>query len=444
MGAGHPHPEWGNATAKATIAPYLPTQQLDNTTLRLICRRARLNERPALRTLINSITTISQSQPPDIVTWLGAFMSTERFNFDTRYDISRPAYITCRFRFLPANITGVFSSFWIYAAGEESHPAGDGKSEVEIDIFESNDLVPGFWKTNFHHQRDGGIKFDLTHNNAWIDGNWHTVGFLWEQNRMQVYRDGVLDGEVTGPNVSFFSVPMRLMITHTCDPHWIVINPAALSVPAGVEQVYFDLDRIEVWTTGPPPNIPPLPGLLSTGNVAEDIYDDLIVQYCAQYGHPNPRIVKCQVKWESDQVFDIYCTSADTPCGIFPGWTSAESRSFGLLQVTPACGESGDGAMLLANGHPNMTTSVASTLWGGSVYNPSLNLKIGIEAIAGGYDHFKALFPACSDDNLVLMAAAGYVGNWSGVTSCGVWNEQGQLDYVQNVIRIYEEWWGDF
>ena len=442
MPAGHAHPEWGDATALATVTPYIPTSQLDNTTMRLTCRRARLDERPALRTLVNSITTISQGQPADAVTWLGAFMTTERFAFDTRYDIARPAYISWRFRFLPANTPGIFSSFWVYTAGEESHPAGDGKAQVEIDIFETDDLVPTIWKTNFHHQQTGGIKFNISHSSSWCDGNWHTVGMLWQPNNIKIYRDDILDGEVSGVNVDFFSVPMRLMITHTCDPHWIAINPAVLSVPAGVEEVYMDIDKIEVWTPGGAAPPPPSGTELTTGNVNEDVYDDLIIQYCTLHGHPNPRIIKCQVKWESDQIFDPFCTSADTPCGIFPGWTSLESRSFGLLQVTPACGESGNGRMLLANGHPNMTTSSASTLWGGSVYNPSLNLDIGIGAITGGYDYFKSLYPSCSDLNLVLMAAAGYVGNWEGITGCGVWTEPGQIDYINNIERIYEEWWG--
>lgn len=445
MPAGHAHPEWGNAAARATMLPYLPLSQIDNTTMRIACRRARLNERPALRTLINSITTISQSQPADAVTWLGAFLTTERFSFDTRYDIARPAYIACRFRFLPANIPGIFSSFWVYSAGTESHPAGDGKTQVEIDIFETNDLTPTLWKTNFHHQQSGGIKFSLTHNSAWNDGNWHTVGMLWEPNRIRIYRDDVLSGETTGADTDFFNVPMRIMITHTCDPYWIAANPAVLSVPSGVEEVFMDIDKIEVWRAGtaPPPDPDPDPSsILTTGNVSEDLWDDLILHYCTQHAHPNPRIIKCQAKWESDQTFDIFCTSSDSPCGVYPGWTSLESRSFGLLQVTPACGESGGGRMLLANGHPNMTTSQSSPLWGGSVYNPSLNLDIGIHAIAEGYEYFKAQFPGCTQLQHVLMAAAGYVGNWEDVTGCGVWTSQLQIQYVQNVLRIYQEWWG--
>jgi hypothetical protein len=124
--------------------------------------------------------------------------------------------------------------------------------------------------------------------------------------------------------------------------------------------------------------------LLATGVSAYDRWDEPIIAEAAQYGHPDPRFLKAQAWWESDENFNVYSTSRDAPCGIRSGWSSLESRSFGLFQVTPACGE-GVPHMLLANGRPNLTQNQADPLWPSSVYNPALNIDRGVHAIAEAF-----------------------------------------------------------
>lgn len=229
-----------DASARSTLSPYFPALQLDDTTVRLTCTRARLNERPELRTLVNNIAVNNQKQKADAVTWLGAFLTTEKTNPFAQADITRPAYIEARIRFSPANTKGIFSSFWLYDTAEVT-------GSPEIDIFETNDHDPKFWKTNIH-QSGSGPSFNLTHKSNWCDGNFHTFGLLWEPSSLKVYYDNVLSNELTGPNADFFNMPMRLMITHTCDAHWC----GGMSVPIDIESVYMDIDFIRVWKEGAP------------------------------------------------------------------------------------------------------------------------------------------------------------------------------------------------
>lgn len=184
---------------------------------------------------------------------------------------------------------------------------------------------------------------------------------------------------------------------------------------------------------------------LSTPVPSENVYDSLILQYCQQHGHPRPRIIKAQIKVESN--FNVFAISDDTPFGIFPEWTSEESRSFGLLQITPAGGEidcdnSADGRMLLEDGHPNMTTDSLDPLWLGSVFNPELNIDATIKLIMKRYDALRTSYPTCPIDTLALMAAAAWADSIDTVTACGVWTTQIQINYVNAINSAYTNWWG--
>ena len=219
-----------NASAHSIIQPYFPASQLDATTMRLTCQRAHMDTRASLRALINDIAVNNQSQSPDLVTWLGAFMTTETHHPFPGDDITRPAYVEAKIRFTPANTEGIFSAFWVYSTSEVAN-------SDEIDIFESNDLVPAIWKTNFHNS----LEANISHSTAWCDGNFHTFGMLWQATSVKIYRDSVLDGSISAN----YSTAMRLMITHTCDPYWSA--GAGTQVPSGTESVYMDIDYVRVW-----------------------------------------------------------------------------------------------------------------------------------------------------------------------------------------------------
>jgi hypothetical protein len=171
---------------------------------------------------------------------------------------------------------------------------------------------------------------------------------------------------------------------------------------------------------------------LKTGNTRNDAYDCTILDVSARYGHPDPMMVKAQIEQESS--FQIFSISPDSPCGTHAGWTDAESKSFGLIQVTPACGEAT--AALLPNGHPNLTMDMQSATWATSVFNPALNLGEGAKSIAGSLKQLRAKFPGCTDAQYVLMSAGAFNSGDNAVTGCGTFNTRAQ-NYVNAVLGHY-------
>jgi hypothetical protein len=171
---------------------------------------------------------------------------------------------------------------------------------------------------------------------------------------------------------------------------------------------------------------------LKTGTARVDAYDCILIQLAAQYAHPDPMMVKAQVEQES--AFNVLATSQDSPCGIKAGWTDAESKSFGLVQVTPACGEATPA--LLPNGHPNLTMDMQSALWATSVYNPTLNLGEGYKTITGNLRSLKQKYAGCTDAQYVIMSAAAWNSGTGAVLGCGMYNARAQT-YVDAVLGHY-------
>lgn len=171
---------------------------------------------------------------------------------------------------------------------------------------------------------------------------------------------------------------------------------------------------------------------LKTGNARTDTYDCLLLSLATKYGHPDPMMVKAQVQQES--AFSVLATSPDSPCGSPPGWSDAESKSFGLVQVTPACGE--EKPALLPNGHPNLDKDMQSTLWATSVFNPSLNLEEGFKTITGSLQSLKAKYSGCTSAQYVAMSAGAFNSGDSSVSGCGAYNARAQ-SYVNAVLGHY-------
>lgn len=182
---------------------------------------------------------------------------------------------------------------------------------------------------------------------------------------------------------------------------------------------------------------------LATGVQIYDGYDMAIISQAEDLGHPDARLLKSQAWWESDQTFDAFSTSQDTPCGDPEGWGYMYTHSYGLFQVTPACGE-GVPHMLRFSGKPNLVTSPTSALFSSSVYNPVLNIYVAVKSITEGFEHFKALWPTCPVPVLAKHAAAGWVGNWEEMTSCGDFGNSNMQDYLTNVIGFYETYYGPY
>jgi hypothetical protein len=157
-----------------------------------------------------------------------------------------------------------------------------------------------------------------------------------------------------------------------------------------------------------------------TSPAGVDAYDCPILNATAKYGEPDAMIFKAIIYAESRFAVDATaCTNL--PCGTPAGWTAAESQCFGLMQIVPACGGWPNNAGLLASGHPNLTTDTTSSDWPTSIYNPSINIDLGVWGISDNRRQVKEQFPGCTEDQYTLMAIGNY-NQYGSTQSCTVFN----------------------
>lgn len=198
---------------------------------------------------------------------------------------------------------------------------------------------------------------------------------------------------------------------------------------------------------GPPPDddgCDPRDNALTTGRSDWDTYDCLFIAIAAKHGHPDPRLLKALSMWEADERFDVFAVSQDSPRGTPPGWTDAESKSYGLMQFTLACEGSTCDEMepaLLPNGRPNLTRDKNSSLWATSIFNPEVNLDLGIGDMVAGMNYFEKHFPGCTEREYVLMGAAGYNGGWGReiVNGCAGFPTARPRNYLTSVLGWYRK-----
>lgn len=153
----------------------------------------------------------------------------------------------------------------------------------------------------------------------------------------------------------------------------------------------------------------------STLDNGDDVYNCLIIDAAQQYGYPDPRMFKMQVELESN--YDPLAVSKDTPCGIPAGWTEAESKSFGLMQVTPACQETD---------RPD-----------GSLFDPKKNIVAGMRVMKQNLAYMQRTFHGCTQQQYVLMASAGYVSGNNTVAGCDRYKTDHSRWYVNTLITLY-------
>ncbi len=172
---------------------------------------------------------------------------------------------------------------------------------------------------------------------------------------------------------------------------------------------------------------------MQTG-VSVDAFDCNVLAWAAAYGEPDPMIFKAIIYVESrfDQ-FSVACPNM--PCGTPAGWSAAESGCYGLMQIVPACGGSPDGAGIGGDGHPNLTKDTSISDWDGSVFNPEVNVKVGIAGIAGDRGQMKKQFPGCTVDQYTLMAIGSY-NSYGSTKSCTVFNKA----YDDEVLKAYAQY----
>jgi hypothetical protein len=179
------------------------------------------------------------------------------------------------------------------------------------------------------------------------------------------------------------------------------------------------------------------PDPLRTGETSPagvDAYDCEILTATQKYGEPDAMIFKAMIYAESRFTFDATaCTNY--PCDIPTGWTAAESQCFGLMQIVLACGGWPSAAGLLPNGHPNLTTDRASPDWPNSIYNPAINIDLGVWGVADNRRQVKEQFPGCTEDQYTLMAIGNY-NSYGSTQSCTVYNTA----YDDAVLATYRRY----
>jgi peptidoglycan/xylan/chitin deacetylase (PgdA/CDA1 family) len=171
----------------------------------------------------------------------------------------------------------------------------------------------------------------------------------------------------------------------------------------------------------------PKPQFISTGNLTRDQFDSYIINASDYYAILDKLIVKSLIMQESS--FNPFLISSDIPCGIPDGWTDQESRSFGLMQITPACQEAG-------GSRPNLTTDANSPDWASSVFNPEYNVNQGVSELSRLFFIMKSKFPECTNEQHMLMALGAYNSGESAIEGCTSWNERAN-DYITGVTRNY-------
>jgi hypothetical protein len=168
--------------------------------------------------------------------------------------------------------------------------------------------------------------------------------------------------------------------------------------------------------------------------VSVDAFDCAILEAVSKHHEPDPMIIKAIIYAESR--FDHLAVGcANMPCGQPEGWTSEESGCLGLMQVVVACGGPTMEPVLLSDGHPNMSTDPASNVWSGSVFNPAVNIDLGVAALAGNRAQAIESFPGCTVDQYTLMALGNYA-SYGSTKGCTTYN----TDYIDLILPTYRQY----
>jgi len=164
---------------------------------------------------------------------------------------------------------------------------------------------------------------------------------------------------------------------------------------------------------------------ISIGDPVYDQFDSYITNSSNRHGMFDKMMIKSVIMQESN--FDMFLVSSDIPCGVPSGWTDQESRSFGLMQVTPACGE--------VNGsRPNLNKESNSPNWGTSLFNPEYNIEQGVKSLSENLLLMKNKFPGCSSKQYILMALGAYNSGEGAIYGCGLGNDRAD-EYITEVTK---------
>jgi hypothetical protein len=176
-------------------------------------------------------------------------------------------------------------------------------------------------------------------------------------------------------------------------------------------------------------NLPPLWNGLSV-----DIYDCPILQYTAQYNEPDAMIFKAIVYVESRFQYDAVGCTDNGPCCPEIGWSAAECACLGVMQNGPECGAT-SGPGLRSDGHPDMEKDPNCATFTNSVFNPVVNIEIGISVVSRNRARMMQNFPGCTQDQYTMMAIGEY-NHYRSTQSCTAYN----FSYDSAVLEAYNEY----
>jgi len=172
---------------------------------------------------------------------------------------------------------------------------------------------------------------------------------------------------------------------------------------------------------------------MQTG-ISVDSFDCQILKWSAKNNEPDPMLFKAIIYVESRfDATSVGCTNM--PCGMPMGWSSDETGCFGLMQIVPACGGAPNAPGLLANGQPDLVKDMSNAGWSGSVFNPDVNIEIGIAGFADNRAQEMKKFPGCSADQYTMMAMGDY-NSYGSTKSCTEIN----TDYSNLVLPAYKQY----
>jgi hypothetical protein len=201
-------------------------------------------------------------------------------------------------------------------------------------------------------------------------------------------------------------------------------------------------NRINI-TVAHPTSPPTGENILRTGDTTNDTFDSVILAESSAIGWPDPMLIKAQISQESDfnPLENTLGTQWASPCGLKPGWTENESQSFGLLQITPACGVIEDDMGLYPAGtrlagHPILVKSKYNPYWSQSFYNGDFNIHFGMYIMGGHFRYYEKIFPDCTENQYMQMALAAHIAGRNSVSGCGSWTATAQ-GYIDKVLARY-------
>jgi hypothetical protein len=159
-----------------------------------------------------------------------------------------------------------------------------------------------------------------------------------------------------------------------------------------------------------------------------DIDDCPIIEFATKYNEPDAMIFKAIIYVESRFQYDAVDCTGNGPCCPARGWTASECACLGAMQTGPWCdstnlpaGCTATGHGLLPNGHVDMETNPNGENWANSVFNPAVNIELGIAGIACNRAQAKAAYSGCTEDQYTMMAVGNF-NSYGSTQSCTEYN----------------------